>query len=151
MSRNLQEIEILLLIKSLAKWETPLSTVVRSTKMGYQTIRLLKPVVHIYVAYPDFASTAQTNWTPLLFFCQLQCIMLQLPWFCSLFKEWCLNIFTYFQFSIFFILVKCNCAILQNLCWIWKTLLIQVVHPLKCSQARGNVARTTILEISVHD
>ena len=50
-----------LLIKSLAKWETPLSTVVRCTKMGYQTIRLLKPVVHIYMAHPDFAFTTQTN------------------------------------------------------------------------------------------
>ena len=53
--------KIPLLIKSLAKWETPLSTVVRSTKMGYQIIPLLRPVVHIYVAFPDFASAAQTN------------------------------------------------------------------------------------------
>ena len=48
-----------LLINSLAKWETPLSTVVRSTEMGYQMICLLRLVVHIYVVYPDFASTAK--------------------------------------------------------------------------------------------
>ena len=50
----------------------------------------------------------------------------------------------YFQiFSVFhfLILVKCDCDISQNLCCVWKTLLIQVVHPLKCSKARGSVAR----------
>ena len=39
---------ILLLIKALAKGQTPPSSIVRSAKMGYQLIPLLMPVVLIY-------------------------------------------------------------------------------------------------------
>ena len=37
-----------LLIKALAKGQTPPSSIVRSAKMGYQVIALLMPVVLIY-------------------------------------------------------------------------------------------------------